>query len=127
MIRPGPGGECGTGDTVKHSGPMFPAMLLELFSHQNFLDMRFGQEPMFRFHVSRAIYKGMLKFLHAQYGIEYVVQPLPVDHFQQRILTRREQIRSELEGQSAIPWNPLPRLKVTWSIPGSTEADLTME
>jgi len=62
--------------------PNVPTMLLELFSHQNFIDMRFGQEPMFRFHVSRAIYKGMLKFLHKQYGLPYVVQPLPVDHFQ---------------------------------------------
>lgn len=60
--------------------PNVPAMLLELFSHQNFIDMRFGQEPMFRFHVSRAIYKGMLSFLSTQYGIDYVVQPLPVDH-----------------------------------------------
>ncbi len=61
--------------------PHVPAMLLELFSHQNFLDIRFGQEPMFRFDVSRAIYKGMLRFMHAMYGIDYVVQPLPVDHF----------------------------------------------
>ncbi|MCK4988852.1 MAG: fibronectin type III domain-containing protein, partial [Bacteroidales bacterium] len=61
--------------------PNVPTMLLELFSHQNFLDMRFGQEPMFRFHVSRAIYKGMLKFLEMQYGTAYTVQPLPVDHF----------------------------------------------
>jgi len=60
--------------------PNIPTMLLELFSHQNFLDMRFGQEPMFRFHVSRAIYKGILKFLDMQYGTGYLVQPLPVDH-----------------------------------------------
>jgi hypothetical protein len=66
--------------------PNVPAMLLELFSHQNFIDMRFGQEPMFRFHVSRAIYKGMLKFLSTQYGIEYVVQPLPVDHMHTEFL-----------------------------------------
>ena len=62
--------------------PNVPSMLLELFSHQNFIDMRFGQEPMFRFHVSRAIYKGMLKFLDKHYGLGYTVQPLPVDHFQ---------------------------------------------
>ncbi|MDF1574774.1 MAG: xanthan lyase [Bacteroidales bacterium] len=62
--------------------PNVPTMLLELFSHQNFIDMRFGQEPMFRFHVSRAIYKGILKFLDTQYGTRYTVQPLPVDHFQ---------------------------------------------
>lgn len=67
--------------------PNVPAMLLELFSHQNFMDMRFGQEPMFRFHVSRAIYKGMLKFLATMYGIEYEVQPLPVDHMHSEFLS----------------------------------------
>jgi hypothetical protein len=66
--------------------PNVPSMLLELFSHQNFLDMRFGQEPMFRFHVSRSIYKGMLRFLSAHYGIPYVVQPLPVTHLRTEIL-----------------------------------------
>jgi hypothetical protein len=65
--------------------PNVPSMLLELFSHQNFIDMRFGQEPMFRFHVSRSIYKGMLRFLSIQYGIPYIVQPLPVDHFRTAI------------------------------------------
>lgn len=58
--------------------PVVPSMLLELLSHQNFPDMRYGLDPEFRFHVSRAIYKGMLKFLAAQTGEEYVVQPLPV-------------------------------------------------
>ncbi len=62
--------------------PNVPSMLLELFSHQNFLDMRFGQEPGFRFDVSRAIYKGIMRFLNSQYGIDYVIQPLPVDHFE---------------------------------------------
>jgi hypothetical protein len=66
--------------------PNVPSMLLELFSHQNFLDMRFGQEPMFRFHVSRSIYKGMLRFLSAHYGIPYTVQPLPVTHLRTEIL-----------------------------------------
>ncbi|MDE6037518.1 MAG: xanthan lyase, partial [Duncaniella sp.] len=36
--------------------PQVPAMLLELLSHQNFADMRYGLDPEFRFHVSRAIY-----------------------------------------------------------------------
>jgi hypothetical protein len=61
--------------------PNMPAMLLELLSHQNFLDMQFMLDPRFRFDVSRAIYKGMLKFLSAHYGFEYVVQPLPVQYF----------------------------------------------
>ena len=77
--------------------PNVPAMLLELFSHQNLLDMRFGQEPMFRFQVSRSIYKGMLKFLQAQYGIEYVVQPLPVDHLHSEFLA---------DGSVRLGWKP---------------------
>lgn len=61
--------------------PKVPAMLLELLSHQNFADMRYGLDPRFRFTVSRAVYKGMLQFVSSQYETEYVVQPLPVTHF----------------------------------------------
>ncbi|WP_455592504.1 golvesin C-terminal-like domain-containing protein [Bacteroides sp.] len=60
--------------------PRVPTMLLELLSHQNFADMRYGLDPRFRFTVSRAIYKGMLQFLCSQYKMDYVVQPLPVQH-----------------------------------------------
>jgi len=58
--------------------PKVPTMLLELLSHQNFADMRYGLDPNFRFTVSRAIYKGFLKYLSLSQGKEYVVQPLPV-------------------------------------------------
>lgn len=58
--------------------PRVPAMLLELLSHENFADMRYGLDPRFRFSVSRAIYKGILKFFSEQYGSKYIVQPLPV-------------------------------------------------
>ena len=61
--------------------PKIPVVLLELLSHQNPADMRYGLDPNFRFLVSRAIYKGMLRFLHEQYGTKYVVQPLPVCDF----------------------------------------------
>jgi hypothetical protein len=61
--------------------PNVPTMLLELLSHQNFADMRYGLDPAFRFAVSRSIYKGMLKFLASQYNRSYVVQPLPVKDF----------------------------------------------
>lgn len=61
--------------------PEVPAMLLELLSHQNFADMKYGLDPTFRFTVSRAIYKGMLEFLAKRDGREYVVQPLPVNSF----------------------------------------------
>jgi len=60
--------------------PEVPTMLLELLSHQNFADMRYGLDPRFRFTVSRAIYKGILRYLYAGTK-DYVVQPLPVSNF----------------------------------------------
>lgn len=76
--------------------PNCPTMLLELLSHQNFADMRYGLDPSFRFDVSRAIYKGMLRYLSSQYDVEYVVQPLPVNSF-----------RAELrENKAHLSWQP---------------------
>jgi len=67
-----------------------PGMLLELLSHQNFADMKYGLDPSFRFEVSRAVYKGMLKFLSDEYGIPYTVQPLPVSAMSARLTGERE-------------------------------------
>ncbi len=61
--------------------PNVPSALIELLSHQNFYDMQFANDPLFKFDASRSIYKGILKFIATQYDREYVVQPLPVDHF----------------------------------------------
>ena len=58
-----------------------PGMILELLSHQNFADMKYGLDPSFRFTVCRAVYKGMLKTLSEFYGCPYEVQPLPVNSF----------------------------------------------
>lgn len=65
--------------------PKVPAVLLELLSHQNYEDMRYGLDPRVKFTISRAIYKGMLRFIHAQYGTELVVQPLPVQQMAMRL------------------------------------------
>ena len=62
--------------------PKVPGVLLELLSHQNYNDMRYGLDPRVKFTISRAIYKSMLRFIHAQYGTELVVQPLPVQAMQ---------------------------------------------
>jgi len=78
--------------------PRVPAALLELLSHQNFTDMRYGLDPRFRFSASRAIYKGMLKFICSQYGIKYCVQPLAPDHLS---------IKFEEDGQVTLSWQPV--------------------
>ena len=58
--------------------PNVPAMLLELLSHQNLADQKYGLDPEFRFNVSRSVYKGILKYLAYTENRDYIVQPLPV-------------------------------------------------
>ena len=78
--------------------PGIPAMILELLSHQNFDDMQYGLDPSFRFTVSRAVYKGILKYLSSRYGCSYTVQPLPVDSFSAII---------DSTGQAVLSWKPV--------------------
>lgn len=70
--------------------PQVPAMLLELLSHENFADMRYGLDPRFRFTVSRAIYKGILRFLSSEYKTDYVVEPLPVNQAEIHFINNNE-------------------------------------
>ncbi len=78
--------------------PQVPTMLLELLSHQNLNDVKYVLNPKFKFDVSRAVYKGMLRFLATQNGYEYVVQPLPVDHVKAEFLN---------ESSVKISWQPV--------------------
>lgn len=80
------------------STPKVPTMLLELLSHQNFADMRYGLDPRFRFTVSRSIYKGILKYLSSQYNTEYEVQPLPVEAFTSEFID---------ENKVRLTWEPI--------------------
>lgn len=61
--------------------PKVPCTLIEMLSHQNYADMYYGLDPKFQFIVSRALYKGILRFLHEQDGSEFIVQPLPPQAF----------------------------------------------
>lgn len=61
--------------------PKMPAVLLELLSHQNFADLRYGLDPRVRFSISRSIYKSMLRFLEQQNRTQLTIQPLPVHNF----------------------------------------------
>lgn len=59
--------------------PVVPSVLVELVSHKNMADMRYGLDPSFRFAAARAIYKGILRFLC---GPTATIQPLPIKHMQ---------------------------------------------
>ena len=56
--------------------PTVPSVLLELLSHKNMADMKYGLDPKFRQRAARAVYKGMLRYLN---GKSAVVQPLPIE------------------------------------------------
>ena len=81
--------------------PKVPAVLLELLSHQNMTDMKYGLDPRVRFTISRAIYKSFLRFIHEQYGTEYIVQPLPV-----RSMAMTMEDGSHTQGAQSV--------KITW-------------
>ena len=66
--------------------PKVPSTIIELLSHHNYYDMVFGLDPKFKFIASRAIYKGMLRFIHQATGTPYVVQPLPVQQMNVRYM-----------------------------------------
>ena len=73
--------------------PNVPTMLLELLSHQNLADMKLGLDPRFQFTVSRAIYKGMARFLAASEGRDVVIKPLPPENMAiQHLEDKRVQI-----------------------------------
>lgn len=81
--------------------PKVPAVLLELLSHQNMTDMKYGLDPRVRFTISRAMYKSILRFMHEQYGTEYVVQPLPVNS-----MAMTMKARSQTRGAQSV--------EITW-------------
>ncbi len=61
--------------------PEVPSAILETMSHQNFPDMRYGQDPNFRFTLARSIYKTILRYVNDQHGRPFVVSPLTPDNF----------------------------------------------
>ncbi|MBS6329129.1 MAG: N-acetylmuramoyl-L-alanine amidase, partial [Prevotella bivia] len=56
--------------------PDVPSMILETMSHQNFNDMKLGQDPNFKFVVARSIYKTILRYEASMHNTSYTVQPL---------------------------------------------------
>jgi len=84
-------------DYSEATRPNMPSALLELLSHQSFVDMRFMQDPRFRFTVARSIYKAMGRFLSVQYAVPFVVQPLPV---------RSMAAEFTADGEVRLRWRP---------------------
>ena len=78
--------------------PNVPSVLLELLSHQNFLDVRYGLDPRFRFDAARAAYKAIGRFLADQEGAAFVPQPLRPTHL----------VAVAEPGGVRVSWRPQP-------------------
>jgi len=77
--------------------PVVPSIILELLSHKNMADMKYGLDPSFRFTASRAVYKGILRYLN---GRDATVQPLPVE---QVVIDKNGLLRWEAKLDSLEP------------------------
>lgn len=80
--------------------PQIPAVIIENLSHQNFADMKMAHDPVFKFQLSRALYKGILKYTATQHNQDYVVQPLPVSECYTDINVAHRTI--------SVNWQPTP-------------------
>ena len=78
--------------------PVVPSIILELLSHKNMADMKYGLDPHFRFIAARAVYKGILRYIN---GANTIVQPLPVQDLGVRVT------ETASDGTNAvIQWKP---------------------
>ena len=78
--------------------PVVPSIILELLSHKNMADMKYGLDPHFRFIAARAVYKGILRYIN---GANAIVQPLPVQDLGVRVT------ETASDGTNAvIQWKP---------------------
>ena len=80
--------------------PYVPSIILEMLSHQNFSDMVRGHDPWFKFVFSRAIYKGILRYISATHGCPTIVQPLPVHGLAAQV--------DAVTHQAVLSWSPTP-------------------
>lgn len=76
--------------------PEVPSAILETMSHQNFPDMRYGQDPNFRFTLARSIYKSILRYVNDQHGKPFIVAPLAPDNFR-IVFKEKDEIRLSWE------------------------------
>ena len=72
--------------------PAIPSAILETLSHQNFPDMRYGQDPNFKFTLARIIYKTILRYVCEQHDQPCVITPLAPDHFRIELSKNRARL-----------------------------------
>lgn len=78
--------------------PEVPSAIMETMSHQNFNDMKYGQDPNFRFTFARSIYKTLLRYICDQHGAPFIMTPLAPNNFF---------IEQSAKGDAILHWSPV--------------------
>ena len=78
--------------------PAVPSAILETLSHQNFADMRYAQDPNFRFDLARSVYKTLLRYLSRMHHTDYTVTPLTPNRLRVELIGN---------GEARISWHPV--------------------
>ena len=77
--------------------PNVPSAIIEMFSHQNFYDMKFGLDPNVQFQIARSIYKTILRQISSLDGSECVVEPLAPEALS---------VTLDGKGKASLTWQP---------------------
>ena len=79
--------------------PEVPSAIFETMSHQSFPDMRYGQDPNFKFTLARSIYKTILRYVNDAHNEKCVVAPLAPTHLKVEFSNLRK-------GEVRLSWQP---------------------
>lgn len=79
--------------------PEVPSAIFETMSHQSFPDMRYGQDPNFKFTLARSIYKTILRYVSGVHNEDCVVAPLTPTQLKVEFINRKK-------GEVKLAWNP---------------------
>ena len=80
--------------------PELPCAIFETMSHQSFPDMRYGQDPNFRFTLARSIYKTILRYVSSMHDEDCTVAPLTPNRLKVEFVNRKR-------GEVRLSWQPV--------------------
>ena len=80
--------------------PEVPSAIFETMSHQSFPDMRYGQDPNFRFTLARSIYKTILRYVSDNHEEDCTVTPLTPAHLKIEFTNLKK-------GEVTLSWQPV--------------------
>ena len=78
--------------------PIVPSAILEILSHQNFGDMRYGLDPNFRFSLARSVYKTVVRHISKMHQEKAVIQPLAPQKFHIEFTKKEGEIQLSWQG-----------------------------